>query len=88
MMRVIAVALAVALAGSLAAAQAIRPDDQARLDRLDTAMGQALRRVLALGSDEEVATALDLHAQCTAHGEWPCLHPAQLVATLPAYALA
>lgn len=38
--------------------------------------------------DEEVATALDLHAQCTAHDEWPCLHPAQLVATLPAYALA
>lgn len=59
MMRVIAVALAVALAGSLAAAQEIRPDDQARLDRLDTAMGQALRRVLAVGSDEEVAIAIN-----------------------------
>lgn len=38
--------------------------------------------------DDLVTTALDLHAQCTAHDEWPCLHPALLEARLPTYALA
>lgn len=56
MMRLVALALAVTLAGP-APAQEIRPDDQARLDQLDAAMGRALRQVLATGSDEEVVAA-------------------------------
>lgn len=52
-------ALAAALAGSAAGAQDIRPDDRARLDQLETAMGRALRQVLATGSDEDVVIATD-----------------------------
>ena len=56
--------LAIALAATLGlpgtgGAQAIRPDDQARLDHLDRAAGQALLRVLATGSDEEITTAIN-----------------------------
>ena len=54
--------LALALAAALAAptsGQEIRPDDQARLDQLETAMGRALRQVLAIGSDEELVTAIN-----------------------------
>lgn len=34
---------------------------------------------------EDVDRALDLHAQCTAHDEWPCLHPALMEARMPFY---
>ncbi|MTD99389.1 DUF4893 domain-containing protein [Paracoccus sp. YIM 132242] len=57
-----ALALAVALALGLpvaGAAQAIRPDDQARLDQLDAAAGKALLQVLSLGSDEEIVSAIN-----------------------------
>lgn len=56
MTRLVALALAVTLAGP-APAQEIRPDDQARLDQVDAALGRALRQVLATGSDEEVVAA-------------------------------
>lgn len=56
MARLLALALTVTLAVP-ASAQEIRPDDQARLDQLDAALGRALRQVLASGSDEEVVLA-------------------------------
>lgn len=55
MMRLVALALAAALA--VPALAEIRPDDQARLDQLDAALGRALRQVLSTGSDEEVVAA-------------------------------
>lgn len=83
MTRRTALVLAAALAGSTAAgAEAIRPDDRARLDQLDAAMGQALRQVLALGSDEELAAAInalrgpalpaDPALARTLAGDWQC----------------
>ncbi|MBB1497795.1 DUF4893 domain-containing protein [Paracoccus sp. MC1862] len=56
MARLLALALTVPLAVPVAA-QEIRPDDQARMDQLDTATGRALRQVLAIGSDEDVVLA-------------------------------
>lgn len=58
MVRVLALAVTAALAiPATADAQAIRPDDQARLGQLDAAAGRALRQVLETGSDADVATA-------------------------------
>ena len=54
-----AVALAAVLASAAAGAQEIRPDDQARLDQLEMAMGRALRQVLA--GTEEFVSAQELH---------------------------
>ena len=36
-------------------------------------------------ASEDVDRALDLHRQCTAHNEWPCLHPALTEARMPYY---
>lgn len=55
MMRLVALALTAMLAAPALAE--IRPDDQARLDQLDAAVGRALRQVLSTGSDEEVVAA-------------------------------
>lgn len=57
-MRLAALAI-VALLAAPALSQEIRPDDRARLDRLDAAVGQALRQVLGTGSDEEVVQAIN-----------------------------
>ena len=83
MTRRVALALSALLAlPSAACAQAIRPEDQARLDQLDTAMGRALRQVLALGSDEEVTDAINAlqgpamapnpTLAATLAGDWQC----------------
>ena len=80
-MKGFALALAAVLA-SAAGAQEIRPDDQTRLDRLDAAMGRALRQVLATGSDEDLVIATNAlrgpampadPAQAgTLAGDWRC----------------
>lgn len=80
---ILALALAVILGLPTAGgAQAIRPDDQARLDQLDRAAGQALLRVLAMGSDEEItlaisalqgpATTPNLSLADRLPGDWQC----------------
>lgn len=51
---------AVAWTPLAAGAPTIRPDDQARLDGLDAAAGQALRQVLAEGSDADVSAAVEV----------------------------
>lgn len=82
MIRLSTLLLSIALASTPATAQEIRPDDRARLDRLDAAAGQALRQVLATGSDEEVAAATralrgpalpaDPAQAGTMDGDWTC----------------
>lgn len=49
--------LSLALLALPTAAQEPRPDDRARLDQLDTAIGRALRQVLAEGSEADLAAA-------------------------------